>query len=306
MSGAAPRFCTNCGARQAPRATTCPSCRRPLPKPANLARRWGTGPAATAPRVERAAEGTVIDLVRRDEPGTQSTTPFSQTRRFEPVPPQPADPPPTRDRGDSRSYQASRARQSGGHVTSPPPPPVQRVSRPPRGPGGCVLGILAFLLICVVAAVFGYVIGRPLLSHKVRDQLNQGVSAQVKDLGPLPVDSAGQLVVTEAEINQNLRAYEGTYDPVTHPVVTITPQEITVTFDLYGTTSAFHGGLAVQQGRLVVVNPRLNGPAGQFMEPGDVAQVVEQQLAAMMTKSNLQPTSVKLRAGSLSIATTPV
>jgi hypothetical protein len=189
---------------------------------------------------------------------------------------------------------------------APPPYAYAPPTRGRRGPGGCLLGLLAFLLICVVAAGFAVLVARPYVSGRVRDELDRTLSTQVADLPPITVEAAGQFVVTEREINQNIRLYAAAYDPIEDPVVSITTNEIRVDFDLYGTSSAYHGGLTVRGGRVVVVDPEVEGPAGQVLDAEDLAAVLEEQFAAVMTRSNLRPTRVQLRNNEVVITTREV
>lgn len=182
-------------------------------------------------------------------------------------------------------------------------PPARRR----RGPAGCVLGAMAFLLICGVAGTLVWLIARPYLRDAARDELREGVAAEVGaiDAADLPVLPSGDLVVTEEEMNEHLRANAGAYDPLEDPIVTVDPDRMRVRFSLYGTTSTYSGRPDVRNGALVVEDGDLDGAAGRVLDADDVSAVIEEQLAALLARSGLRPTGVRLRDGALTITTVP-
>lgn len=190
-----------------------------------------------------------------------------------------------------------------GAIARPNPPPVDRR---PRGPAGCVLGALAVLLIAGVAALFAWlVIVRPHLRDTARDELREAVSAEVRAIEPadLPVLPSGDLTITEEEIDAHLRATAGAYGPLDDLDVDILPAGIRVRFDLYGTTSTYSGRPEVRDGTLVVADGDIDGPAGQILDADDVSAIVEDELAALLARSDLRPTGVRLDDGTLTVLT---
>jgi hypothetical protein len=288
------RTCLNCGAQNPVSAHLCVRCGQPLPKPDDLGRLWGVDPNAGP-----GGEGA-IDLTPRDDVSAQVTAPLGQTRRFDPLIPEPE---PRADPWSSRGSRLS-APATGATVSYPPAAPAMvPVAARRRGPGGCLLGLLAVLIIVAVGGAFAWTVARPLVSDRIRDELNRGVATQVAAIDAPVLRSPGQITVTEEQINREIAAFAGSYDPVENVRVRILKDEIRVTFDLYGTTSTYSGGVAVKQGRIVVVDPELSGAAGQLLDAQDVAEIVETQLAALLERSNVRPTAVRLRDGTLTVTT---
>jgi hypothetical protein len=263
-----------------------------LPKREELGELWGVDPAA-GPRRDG-----VIDLSPAD-PSSQATVPFARTRPSDPLEPSqeaPVDP------WSSRGGTLGRA-GSGATVSYPPPASAAPVTRSSGGPAGCLLGVLAFLIIAAVAAVFAWAVAKPVVSDRVEKELDRGLSTQVAAIAVPTVQVTGQITLTEAEINKEIAGYAGAFDPVNNLRVRVLPDELRVNFDLYGVTSTYRGGLKVDNGKIVVVNPELSGPAGQVLDAQSVSDILETQLASLMARSRVQPTAVRLQDGKMTVTT---
>ncbi|MEA2524050.1 MAG: hypothetical protein QOF73_1277 [Thermomicrobiales bacterium] len=254
---------------------------------------WGVDPAP-GPRNDG-----VIDLTPSDDPSSQVTAPLDRTRRFDPV---------TRARKEPidpwSSGGGTLARpSSGAPVSYPPPETVVPATRRSGGPAGCLLGMLAFVIIAAVAGVFAWAIAKPIVNDRVQAELDHGIATQVAAIDVPSLRTAGRITLTEDEINAEIGRFAGSYDPVKNLRFRILPEELRVSFDLYGVTSTYRGGLKVENGRMVVVDPELSGPAGQILDAREIADILETQLASLMDRSDVQPAAVRLREGVLTVTT---
>lgn len=285
MSGGPNRFCPACGTPNPASARSCVACRRPL---------GGREPDAVWARPAMAPAPAVGDPILLQE---TAALPGARSASYEPppyrIPPQPYDPPPF-----------------GTYPTGPPPPGPS--GRPParrRGIGGCIMGLIAFGLICVVAAAFvGIVIVRPYVRGQVQDQVAQVVATQVVqrlNLHRSPTPVAGTYVIREADVNQELAANANQYDPIKSPHVTIGPEGLTLSFKLYGTTSTYTGQVGVANGRLVLQSMHASGPGSQILSARDVAAIIEQQLNSYVAGAGLQISTVRQTTGALTLTTVP-
>jgi hypothetical protein len=274
-----PRFCPNCGARTSPGLTHCAACGHPLAEPEEMARLWGTSPPADA---------EVIDLYPPYEPSLQTTTPFSQTRPFEP-----------QDRG-SASWEVAEPEESGtgsgkrGKRGKRRQEPPLFVERKPGGPPGCVLGCLAVLLIAVVGVAVVWNLARDFVGDRVEEEISVGIQNEVRTIDAESAIRPGRITLTEDQINSELREHAGQYDPIENVTVALEPDRVVVRFDLYGTTSTFRGGLNLRNGRIVVVEPSLSGPAGRIVDIDEIADVFERELAELLSRSGLRPTAISV------------
>jgi hypothetical protein len=293
MSAPSHRTCARCGMQNPVSAAVCSRCGQPLPRVEEIGRLWGVDPAA------KPGQDGVIDLTPGSDPSSQMTMPLERTRPYEP-----------RSRAgeapvDPWSSRAGTLERSGGATVHYPPPATAQapVATKSRGPAGCLLGFVAFLIIGAVGAGFVWAVAKPIVSDRVREELDRGIATQVAAIDTPKLQTAGTMTLTEADINREIRALEGSFDPVKNLDVQINPDEISVSFDLYGVTSTYRGGARVENGRIVVVDSELSGPAGQFLNADDVAAILESQLASLMERSDLQPTAVRLRDGEMTVTT---
>lgn len=188
-------------------------------------------------------------------------------------------------------------------LSTPGPMPSQPPRTKPSGPSGCVLGGLAVLIIAIVAALFAWSIARPYVRGRVGDRITSGVSTQVSEIGVVTVTATGKITLTQDEVNTAIKGYSGSLDPISDPVATLNRTGVHVKFTLYGTTSEFSALPVAAGGKIVLLKPKISGVAGQFVDAGQLATVIEQQLAALMARSNLTPASVTLIDGALIINT---
>ncbi|MGI8643954.1 MAG: hypothetical protein ACR2LS_07540 [Thermomicrobiales bacterium] len=184
------------------------------------------------------------------------------------------------------------------------PAPVEPVPARRRGPGGCVLGCLGLLLILAVAAALFFFAVLPVARETARDRLRDSVATQVTRIDVLPVLPSGELVVTEADVNRRLRENIGNFRQVSDPSFNIDPDGVSLTVDVLGIRSTYQGGVAVENGRLVVTDPEVDGAAGQVLPADEVADFVEDLLNDLQQRSNVEFTDVDLAEGEMIIETT--
>jgi hypothetical protein len=226
----------------------------------------------------------------------QATVPFEQTRPAGPsaqTRQAPADP--------WAAQTGTPQRMGGGATVSfpPPPPPARRSS----GPGGCCLGLIALVIVITVAGGFAYTVAKPRLTDRVQRELSRGLATQVAAIDSPALLTPGEITLTEEQINREADANAASFAPVKNPHVTIQPDGLSISFELFGMTSTYRGGVEVSNGRIVVVDPELSGPATQVLNANDVADILEAQFASLMERSNVEPTSVRLRVGELTVTT---
>jgi ribosomal protein L40E len=272
-------FCPHCGTRNLATAQACRSCGQLLPKQQELGRRFTPTRARFDPSLQE------TQAIRPPVAGTSRPT----------APPSPPPAPTTTV------------------IEAQPPlaPAVRPRSRTnpqfSRGPHGCILGVIAVILICSVAGAMVWLVGRPLLTNAIESEVDEGIATQVAGIERLPVESTGlsggTLRITEEEINDGIAGQGASFDPVENPQVAIEPGEISIGFDLLGSHSTYRGDLAVRDGRLTVVDARVDGQAGRFLDEDAFAEILEDQFAALLARFDLTPTGVDVGNGVLVIET---
>lgn len=332
------RYCPICGAINPPEAERCVSCRRVLPDseqppaagapappvaPAgsvSWADPFSGVPGATAqPGSDQPSYGQTgygdydhgaYGSAQADNASYQQTAPYgapygsydpygspasaSDTYQYG-TPPQtqsyPYDPP------SDPSPPAASPRQ-------PLPPPVRRES----GPAGCIMGCLAVLIIAALAAAFvGLGIVRPLLKDEIGDEIERVVATQVaQQLAPgdgTPEFTAGTYVISADEINDDLRRNSDAYEPLDSPEITIDPDGLELSFEAFGQESSYRGGVAVENGRIVLTDVEASGLAERVLPANDVQEILEGEFNGYILDAGLIVEEAQLSDGELILTT---
>jgi hypothetical protein len=260
-----------------------------MPRREDLASLWGVSPSGAAgggnsPGVSApvstsvGAKTTTLDRSLQD---TQVITPSSadeQTWTVKPTAPKPA----------TESWE----------IKAP-----ERVERGPTEASGVLLGAFALLLILGVVVALGWFAGLPIARDQLHTQVTEAVSRQVASLDTVGATSTGEIVITEKDFNDSLRAHEKAYEPLKNATVQIDDGQIAITVDAYGTSSTYTADAKIEKGKLVLVDPTVDGPAGQVLSADELAEIIEGQFNSLMRRFDRTPTAIRLRDGSISIAT---
>ncbi len=172
-----------------------------------------------------------------------------------------------------------------------------------------LLGVVAYRLWLrpQVSDYIGTQIGGQLRSN-IGGQAGSGLNQQVEQgaAAALPTAIAalpsGELRVSEQQANQYLAARAGSLKPLDGATVRFVPDEVQVDLSALGTTSTARLGLAVQGGRIIAVNPRLDGPLGQVIALPDLTRSLERQLNDQLTLQGRRVTDVRVEQGAIVVA----
>ena len=171
-------------------------------------------------------------------------------------------------------------------------------------PLGCLFRLLALLLVGALAAVVLWpLLARPYLRDRARDELREGIATEIAVVEPPALPASGELVLTEAALNDELRARAGAFGPISDPRLRITRDELRLTFSLYGTGNAITGRPTVRAGRVHLRDAALDGPAAAILTAEDVTKLVDEQLTNLLRQAGVAPTGIELRDGALSLST---
>ncbi len=182
-----------------------------------------------------------------------------------------------------------------------------------RGRGGCLAWLVALvwiLLLVVLAYRFlfqqqvsqyiGQRIGEQLRggeaqSGPIGEQIEQGVQAGLPTaLAGLP---SGELRLTEAEANEYLAANAELLRPIQSATVRFVPGEVQADVRAMSTTSTIRTGLAVRDGRIIAVEPRIEGLLGQLISADELTRSLEQQINDQLAVQGRRVTDVRIEQG---------
>jgi hypothetical protein len=182
-----------------------------------------------------------------------------------------------------------------------------------RRGNGCLLWLVALIWIVLLAVLayrfwlrpqvsqyIGQQIGSQLREQaggQANQQIEEGAAAALPTaIAALP---AGEVRVSESQANEYLAARAGSLGPLDSVAVHFVPDELQADLGALGTTSTARMGLAVQNGRIIAVNPRLDGPLGQVIALGDLTRSLEKQLNDQLAIQGRRITNVRVGQGEL-------
>lgn len=172
---------------------------------------------------------------------------------------------------------------------------------------GCVLGCLTtlVLLLVVVGAAWLFVL-QPYLHNIAETELDQAMTTAVNQIptqaAELPTGSV--IPVREAAITNLIVLNLAPSNPVKNPQVSITTQNITLDFQIYGNACAIVATPQVSQGQLEVTNVQVQGIIGFIMSPDQMTallnkhlQDAQQRIQHKITKVQMQNRVMRLTLG---------
>jgi hypothetical protein len=177
----------------------------------------------------------------------------------------------------------------------------------------CLAWLVAIIWI-VLLALLGYrYFVRPQISRsigsQIGDQLRSNVGGQVQqqiEQGAqqamptvVAVMPSGELRITEDEANQYFATNAEQFRPVDSIRVRFVPGEVQADIGALGTTSTAHLGLAAQNGRIIAVNPRIEGPLDQVISLADLTAALEQQFNQQLNAQGRRASDVRVEQGLL-------
>jgi hypothetical protein len=172
------------------------------------------------------------------------------------------------------------------------------------------MGLIAFAVICALTAILaGFVVGQPLLEDAIGDELEEVVATQVSreldaSAAATPL-AAGVYVIHAEEINRALAADPDAYDPIEDLVLTISPDGLAISFDVFGLNSSYRGMVEVRRGRVVLTDVDASGAAEQVLSAGEVREIVERELNDYFARNDLTIERIELGDGTLTVVAVP-
>jgi hypothetical protein len=183
---------------------------------------------------------------------------------------------------------------------------------PPRRRNGCLVGLVTLIWI-VLALVLGY-------QYFLRGRISQEIGSQIgQQVAPSPTERAqagadqrearlptavaalpnGQIVITEAQANEFLSSNSAELAPLERLQVRFVPGEIQADLSAYGISSTAYTGLAIQGGRIVTVQPRIEGPLAAAIDLHSLVDPLESRLNELLAEQGRRISDVRIDQGQL-------
>jgi hypothetical protein len=182
--------------------------------------------------------------------------------------------------------------------------------RPRRG---CLVWLVALVWIVLLGVLAYRYWVRPQVSQYIGSQIGQQLRSQVggqvgeqiqqgaQDALPTVVAAlpSGELHISEAEANQYFASHAADLRPIESVKVRFVPGEVQADIRAVGTVSTARMGLAVQDGRIIALNPRIDGPLDQVVSLPDLTKALEQQFNDLLAAQGRHATDVRVEQGEL-------
>lgn len=151
---------------------------------------------------------------------------------------------------------------------------------------------------------------RPSLSRMVGEQAVQRleVDGTLDGEGALPTLVAalpsGEMRISEREINAYLLAHANLLAPIEQATVRLVSGGLEVDMRAFGLNGTARMGVALQNGRVIALNPRLDGPLGRLVSLGDLLTPIEQRLNELLEAQGRQVADLRIESGELIVTVT--
>ncbi|GAC1540041.1 MAG: hypothetical protein NVS2B7_12050 [Herpetosiphon sp.] len=182
--------------------------------------------------------------------------------------------------------------------------------RPRRSGGRCLLiGLIALVWLVLGGVLLVRYVSRTFLTNAVSRRFAQQLpmaqlpSAQPQRLQQLPALPAGtdQLVITEDAANRWLQEHRDQYAGFDNVTLHFMPGVATADVTIRGLTGRLRSGVALQNGRIVAVDPQLSPPLNVLIDIRPFAQLVENRLNQDLASLNRTVKDVRVDEGRLTI-----
>jgi hypothetical protein len=176
-----------------------------------------------------------------------------------------------------------------------------------RNRNGCLVTLVVLVWVVLIAVLAYRFWLRPQVSQfvggQIGGQLNQRVEQGAAASLPTAIAAlpTGELRITEAQANDYLASRASSLKPLDSVTVHFVPDEIQADLKALGTTSTARMGLAVQNNRIIAVNPQLDGPLEQFIALPDLTRALEKQLNDQLALQGRKITAVRVEQGAIVI-----
>ncbi|TMD63930.1 MAG: hypothetical protein E6I91_11905 [Chloroflexi bacterium] len=160
---------------------------------------------------------------------------------------------------------------------------------------GCLVGLTIILLLLLVLVGGWFLLLRPYLNNQAQNKLDSVLSDAVSHIPPeVAVAPAGPVKVTENVFNNLLVLNSSPNDVVKNMQIHITPNTMSMQFQVYGFGNTVTGVPQVKQGHFVITNVTVDGVAGLILSADEITALVNRHLADAQARINHSIVSVQL------------
>lgn len=173
---------------------------------------------------------------------------------------------------------------------------------------GCILGIGALLLLCVVTLGLGIFVAIPRLRNAVQETAAETLATEIAAQLAIPPSAspvAATYVIREDALNASLRQRTAGLDIAEEITVRLLPDRIQLRLVANNRETTYTGQVAAVDGRLAVTGMTADGMYEFFLSASAAAGVLEDAVNGYLAAQRLRLTSVTLGKGTLTLQVEP-
>jgi hypothetical protein len=160
---------------------------------------------------------------------------------------------------------------------------------------GCFVGLTIILLLLLVLVGGWFLLLRPYLSNQAQSKLDSVLGDAVNHIpAQVTLAPAGPVKVSENLFNNLLVLNSSPNDVVKNMQIHITPNTMSMQFQVYGFDSTVTGVPQAKRGQLVITNVTVNGIAGLILSADEITALVNKHLADAQARIKHSIVSVQL------------
>lgn len=201
-----------------------------------------------------------------------------------------------------------------------------RPARRRREGGGCMQGLAALLFIGILLVLIYALAVRPMLSRAVAERIGGPVGplptlmptgapapqqaaeqaieqASAALPGAVAALPAGEVAITDADINAMIAAQPGAIAPLDAASVRFTDGAARAQISAYGLSSAVTVALAAQDGQVVVTSAKLDAPLSYLLSGDELARALADRLNAELAAQGRRVDELRIEEGRLVLVT---
>ncbi len=186
----------------------------------------------------------------------------------------------------------------------------ERYRERPRRGRGWLSALTALVWLVLIGLLLARFVARPLITDMVEGRIAQRVTVPQPDAAVPPAEQSppgtepSSFTVGEADANQWVEEHRSELQGIDSVRFRFVPGQVEADVTVAGVTSTAYAGIAVANGRVVAVNPRLDPPLGLVVDVQPFVVLIEDRLNSDLASTGRTVTGAEVQQGQIVITIT--
>lgn len=184
----------------------------------------------------------------------------------------------------------------------------ERYRERPRRGRGWLSALTALVWLVLIGLLLARFVARPLITDMVEGRIAQRITVPGSD-GVVPPSEQpapqaaepASFTVTEVDANQWVEDHRSELQGVDSVRFRFVPGQVQADLNVAGVTSTAYAGIAVDNGRVVAVDPRLDPPLGLVVDVQPFVTLIENRLNSDLATTGRTVTGAEIQQGQIVI-----